>query len=426
MAGVAVVKIRELRAKTTASEITPARGTAHIVRQFKRPEEIELMRQVYGRKFIQVSVFGSAMDRRRVMMEKIRRFEASPKTDAECEAQAINLIDMDHNQKDDINGQRIADVFHLGDVFVDGIDSTRTNETIKRFIKALFGDTKASPNKDEYGLYIAAAAALRSADLSRQVGAAIFSKEGEIISIGCNEVPKAGGGTYWIDSEPPIFRDIEIGAEANQDRKTEIIYDLVIRMGQEGFLSNTIARLKTPQKQVEALLSNTALKDSQLMDIIEFGRMIHAEMLAISDAARLGRATKDATLYCTTFPCHLCAKHIVAAGIDRVVFLEPYPKSYAQKLHSDSITFETDIPEKVLFQPFMGISPRRYRDVFEKRTARKDTKGKAKDWYEGRPIPLVEDRSPAYIANEEPSVYVALKGLRKHRNARALAQASAA
>ena len=171
------------------------------------------------------------------------------------------------------------------------------------------------------------------------------------------------------------------------------------------------------------MLSNATMKNSQLMDIIEFGRMIHAEMLAISDAARLGRATKDATLYCTTFPCHLCAKHIVAAGIDRVVFLEPYPKSYAQKLHSDLITFETDVPEKVLFQPFMGISPRRYRDIFEKRTARKDAGGKAKEWSEGRPAPLVEDRSPAYIANEEPSVYVALKGLRKQRNARATAQA---
>ncbi len=384
------------------------------------------MRQVYGRKFIQVSVFGSAADRRRVMMEKIRRYEASPKTDAECEAQAINLIDIDHNQKDDINGQRIADVFHLGDVFVDGIDPTSANETIERFIKAFFGDTKASPNKDEYGLYIAAAAALRSADLSRQVGAAIFSKEGEIVSIGCNEVPKAGGGTYWIDDYPPIFRDIEIGVDANHDRRIEIIYDLVIRMGAEGFLSNTISRLKSPQRQVEALLSNSVLKDAQIMDIIEFGRMIHAEMLAISDAARLGRATKDATLYCTTFPCHLCAKHIVAAGIDRVVFLEPYPKSYAQKLHSDSITFETDVPEKVLFKPFMGISPRRYRDIFEKRNARKEESGKAKEWYEGQPIPLIEDRSPAYIANEEPSIYVALKGLRKTKHAGAAAQASAA
>ena len=256
------------------------------------------MRRVYGRKFIQVSVFGSAADRRRVLMEKIRRFEASPKTDAECEAQAIDLIDVDHNQKDDVNGQRISDVFHLGDVFVDGIDRVKADETIRRFIRAFFGDTKASPNKDEYGLYIAAAASLRSADLSRQVGAAIFSNQGEIISLGCNEVPKSGGGTYWIDDDPPIFRDVDVGVDANQDRKTEIIYDLVIRLGREGFLSKEIARMRNPQMQVAALLSSTALRDSQIMDIIEFGRMIHAEMLAISDAARLGRSTKGATLYC--------------------------------------------------------------------------------------------------------------------------------
>jgi hypothetical protein len=67
------------------------------VRQFKRPEEIELMRRVYGRKFVQVSIFGSAVDRRRVLMEKIQRYEPSPKTDVECEQQAIDLIDIDYN-----------------------------------------------------------------------------------------------------------------------------------------------------------------------------------------------------------------------------------------------------------------------------------------------------------------------------------------
>ncbi|MGB8551432.1 MAG: hypothetical protein WCD82_24935, partial [Xanthobacteraceae bacterium] len=90
------------------------------------------------------------------------------------------------------------------------------------------------------------------------------------------------------------------------------------------------------------------------------------------------------TLYCTTFPCHLCAKHIVAAGIERVVFLEPYPKSYAQKLHSDSITFETNVGDKVLFEPFIGISPRRYRDIFEKKK-RKGEDGKAKHCTKKRP-----------------------------------------
>jgi hypothetical protein len=97
------------------------------------------------------------------------------------------------------------------------------------------------------------------------------------------------------------------------------------------------------------------------------------------------------------------------------VFLEPHPKSLSQKLHSDSITFETDIAEKLLFEPFIGISPRRYRDIFEKKS-RKDVAGKARKWYEDRPVPMLEDRSPAYISNEEPALYVALRGLKKNPN----------
>jgi deoxycytidylate deaminase len=161
------------------------------------------------------------------------------------------------------------------------------------------------------------------------------------------------------------------------------------------------------QAFVKRLMARRRIKDSQLMDIIEYGRMIHAEMAAISDAARSGRSVKDSTMYCTTFPCHLCAKHIVASGINRLVFLEPYPKSYAKKLHGDSITFDPAEKEKVLFQAFIGISPRRYRDIFEKKK-RKDAHGRVIPWNEGRPIPRIEDRSGAYIENEGPLAVPAL------------------
>jgi hypothetical protein len=200
------MQIRALRAGRTSSEISPARGTTYVVRQFKRPEEIDMMRRVYGRKFIQVSVYGSAAERRQVLMDKIRRFDSSPKADADCESQAIELIDIDNNEGEDKDGQRISDVFHLGDVFVSGIDKALAEQTIDRFV-----------------------------------------------------------------------------------------------------------------------------------------------------------------------------------------------------------------PDKVYFQPFIGISPRRYRDIFEKRK-RKDENGKAIEWSEGKPAPLLEDRSAAYIENEEPSAYVALKYFQKRKS----------
>jgi len=77
-----------------------------------------------------------------------------------------------------------------------------------------------------------------------------------------------------------------------------------------------------------------------VMDLTEYGRVVHAEMCAIYDAARLGRSIKGATLYCTTFPCHNCTKHILAAGIKRVIYMEPYPKSRAKDLHQNEIEIE--------------------------------------------------------------------------------------
>jgi deoxycytidylate deaminase len=150
------------------------------------------------------------------------------------------------------------------------------------------------------------------------------------------------------------------------------------------------------------------IKDAAISDITEFGRMTHAEMTAISDAARLGRSTAGATIYVTTFPCHNCAKHIIASGIVRTVFIEPYPKSKALSLHNDSVILDDKSNDRVSFEHFVGISPRRYRDIFEK-SSRRGGDGKIAEWYEGEPSPRLEDKGPAYIWNEESGVVSALQ-----------------
>ena len=48
--------------------------------------------------------------------------------------------------------------------------------------------------------------------------------------MGCNEVPKAGGGTYWSDEAPEIFRDIDVGRDPNQERRDQLLYDFINRM----------------------------------------------------------------------------------------------------------------------------------------------------------------------------------------------------
>ncbi|CCV06510.1 Cytidine/deoxycytidylate deaminase,zinc-binding region [Mesorhizobium metallidurans STM 2683] len=410
LACLAISEIRRLRQELQPkmdpkiAREAPLLGTAFIVRQFKREEEIALLRQVYGRKFIQISVFSDKEERRSQLVKKIKEYGTGTIEEDDAEKQAIDLISIDNNEISDEYGQRVSDVFHRGDVFVRGEVNQGSKSTVERFIRAFFGHNSYSPTKTEYGMYAAAGAALRSLDLSRQVGAAVFSPNGEVIALGCNEVPKPFGGTYWCDDAGDKHRDFEEGADGNHSRKIRVIDDLVERMGKLGFLSEKLLSSGSTHKQVRRLMSEKSISDSKVMDLIEFGRIIHAEMSAITDAARLGKALAGSILFCTTFPCHMCAKHIVSSGVRRVVFLEPYPKSHAKDLHADSITFSpAEREKKVLFEPFIGISPRRYRDIFEKKK-RKDQSGKASSWYEGRPVPRIEDKSSAYIENEEPAI----------------------
>ena len=53
-------------------------------------------------------------------------------------------------------------------------------------------------------------------------------------------------------------------------------------------------------------------------------RTIHAEVNVIAQAARLGVATEDTTLYCNTLPCWNCFKTIISAGITEVVYRDEY------------------------------------------------------------------------------------------------------
>jgi hypothetical protein len=106
-------------------------------------------------------------------------------------------------------------------------------------------------------------------------------------------------------------------------------------------------------------------------------------------------------MYVTTFPCHNCAKHIVAAGLQRVVFIEPYAKSRAEHSHEDSISIGVPRAGKVQFQHFEGISPRRYRDIFQKQKRRNDD-GSIRVWYEDFPRPRIDDADPATHLLREP------------------------
>ena len=63
----------------------------------------------------------------------------------------------------------------------------------------------------------------------------------------------------------------------------------------------------------------------------ELCRGLHGEQNAFLQAALHGTSLKDATLYCTTQPCIICAKMIINAGINEIVIRGAYPDQMARE-----------------------------------------------------------------------------------------------
>lgn len=382
-------------------------STAFVIRQLKRPEEVSLLRRVYGKQFILISGYGSVEARRGRLIERIKDSSTPSTKDEDLLYRTTKLINRDADEGQDDHVQHLRDTFHLADVFIDGINRVPMEQGLKRFFKAFFGRADIGPTRAEYGMYAAKAASLRSVDLSRQVGAAAFSPNGELIAQGCNEVPKAFGGTYW-EGEEPDFRDVKLGYDPNDALKKEVLRDLFESLSKGGLLPSVDEEEATSDHFVDTLLGRGkkpkgakhfgALKHSQINALTEYGRVVHAEMNVVTDAARLGKPLKDSILFVTTFPCHNCTKHLLASGIRRVIFMEPYPKSRAKQLHDNEIELEKPSETKLSFVPFLGISPFRYRDIFEKSSRKAN--GKAKRWIEDVPKPMLDVSGPTYIDNE--------------------------
>lgn len=345
----------EILALMAASEIASKRSEsdpvlrrrAHIVVSLKHPEEVLALREIYDAGFFLVGLYTPESERLRHLCEV--------KGLSETEARRLMLRDQEEPVE---HGQQSRDAFQLSDVFIRIDSDVARNEGISRFLDLVFGNPRITPTRDEHAMFLAYAAACRSAALARQVGAVALSDEGDVLAVGANDVPRFGRGQYWPGLDDA--RDHQRGHDSNATQRDEIVTDVVERLVKEGALQ--------AEHRERLDLAEKAIRESRLIDITEYGREVHAEMEALLSCARSGGRTRGGSLFTTTFPCHNCAKHMVGAGLARVVFVEPYPKSKAVDLHSDALTLEeSEKGRKVLLEPFVGVGPRRYLDLFSMR-----------------------------------------------------------
>ncbi len=367
--------------------IVPNR-VAYLIDQVKRPEEVALLRAVYRNLFFLAGVT-------RIHDQRVKAL-----TKEEVRSDEVNMLMEIDRLEDGDDGQQLDKTLHLADYFFRNDATTVDAQRIKlnRFLDLVHGDKSVTPTDSEQGMYSAYCAGLRSACLSRQVGAAIAASSGEVIATGCNDVPRAGGGLYNASMEGLDNRCVHLeGQECFNDLHKKKLQNEVADAVEKVLNKAEKGPIKLTPKDRESLL-NGIYKNTRLKDLLEFSRSVHAEMDAIVSLARLGgTGLANATLYTTTFPCHNCARHIVASGITKVFYFEPYEKSLAKDLHSDAIAFEVEEskdqnPKRVEFLHFEGVSPRQFHNMF-RAVSRKNKTGK----YESIMIQEADKVIPEYL-----------------------------
>jgi len=147
------------------------------------------------------------------------------------------------------------------------------------------------PSNDEYFMNMAQLVSSRSTCMRRKVGAVIV-KEKRVLSTGYNGSPK---GTRHCDEVGCIREKLNVPSGTRH----------------------------------------------------ELCRGVHAEQNAVTQAAYFGVSVDGSVIYTTTYPCSLCAKILINAGIKEIIYSEGYPDDLAKDLLVEAgiVVRECKVPE---------------------------------------------------------------------------------
>ena len=362
-------------------------GTCYIIRNIMHHAEVSILRSVYGHRFFLIAANESLESRKKRLsaeMAKLPSFDSD-----EVSAAVAMLMSVDKGARPSAESYSrgalsIDKTFHQADLFV-RVDAPKWEEQIDRFLNQIFGDPFGTLTADERGMGIATLVSSSSGAFGRRVGAAIVTKSGFLAGIGWNDAAAPGGGLYHEASK--VNRNdkalkVDVSDKYRIESAQEFLdvllnpdcwEDQVKKWEDDPSFSDDIRReqhtwLTEFAKNIKSLNSNNgiarvlprldAFRNTRIYNLIEFGRSVHAEMAAITQAAMAGISTKGSTLYVTTFPCHECVRNIIAAGVDRVLYIEPYGKSMAPLLYVDELmeSSRSTTDDYVAFDSYVGIS----------------------------------------------------------------------
>lgn len=245
-------------------------------------------------------------------------------------------------------------------------------------VTTLAGGPELRPDRYEHALFLAEGQSRRSAGMRGGVGCVLIDAVGDVIALGTNEVPRAGGGQYWADS-PDDARDLRNGVDPAWESKMALVravleYTEQAQGGSFGDLTSLAARF------IDQLdnggQDGRPSHDSAAQTLESLGRVVHAELAALASAARHGSAAVGSEAVVTRPPCRQCLRQLIVTGVSKVRFLGHADAAH-YPFHADAISIDGATLAKVHVAPFTGVTPRGYDKTFGNRRSGSFTLGSA-------------------------------------------------
>ncbi|MBA7507840.1 hypothetical protein ES706_06569 [subsurface metagenome] len=333
-------KLRQAGSGAIAREIyKQIKANAHkediVIDSIRNPAEVEYFNAAFTGRFFLLALDASSAVR------WLRK-----QSDYENDEPQFKQDDMrDKGDDEPPYGQHTEACVYLADVVINNENQIALRQDWDRFfynikdnIKLMKDPEYRQPTYKELYMHIAYAVSLKSSCNKRQVGAVIVSDgmpESYVLATGCNNVPVGA----------PICT--ELGGRSNPRFCAKDSYELQTLKTMKycpgcrtelNVTSVEVVPYRCPNPKCNARLP----RDFTPGKLLDLCRAVHAEEAAILQAVKLGSSSLNgATLYTTTFPCLLCCKSIINAGIKKIFYREPYPMDESVKmLQNGGVTLE--------------------------------------------------------------------------------------
>jgi dCMP deaminase len=326
--------------KNKLLELAQNKGDKIVIECFRNPIEIDWLRDEYPH-FYLISLF-SNKNLRKTRKKKEDGFDQADKRDV---------------GEDDKLGQQVRKCVNQADIALNNSDDWDIREKWEEYSNKLLmylrllKEPFRTPSEKEIIMHLAYSYSLRSLCIQRQVGAVITDSNHRILSFGYNATPKKSHSCLKLHSQ--CFRSIQkrnsVAEQINESGKILSRCPFCVELSE----SNSIDEESFICKKCGANLLEIFSPGKEL----DYCRSLHAEENAILTNPFLGNGGY-LKIFSTTFPCMLCAKKIVNAGIKEVIFVEPYPAE---------MSYNTLKKNEVEIEIFEGVKSLSFNWIFRKR-----------------------------------------------------------